>query len=121
MDMNLTDRVIALGNLVGYTGMAYVEADLELNVITWNRGAAELFGRSETEAIGGKLYDLLPVEKKRLSECFETCRDSCVVTGEKNRRIWYDFFLTPHSQCERRENRPFHSCKRRLRERPAQQ
>ena len=52
MDYKLIDRTMALSTLVENAELAYIEADIKLRVVSWNQGAAKLFGRSEDEAMG---------------------------------------------------------------------
>lgn len=69
MDIKLIDRTLALGNLMGYARMAYIEADMDLCVSAWNQGAKDLFRHSENEALGRFLDELIPVNKETLIQC----------------------------------------------------
>lgn len=69
MDLKLIDRILALGNLIGHAGLAYIEADVNLQVSSWNQGAKDLFGYTENEAVGSFLNDLIPVKRAELINC----------------------------------------------------
>lgn len=69
MNIKLIDRILALGNLMGYARMAHIEADMDLRVSAWNQGATDLFRHSENEALGRFLDELIPVNKETLIQC----------------------------------------------------
>lgn len=49
--------------------MAYIEADINLRITSWNQGAKELFGYSEIMAIGHFLDQRVPMGKEMLNNC----------------------------------------------------
>lgn len=56
---NSTERKIAyLADMVEQTGDAIISADTEFTILSWNKGAEEMYGYKKTEAIG-KTYHLL--------------------------------------------------------------
>ena len=69
MDIKLTDRMTALENLLAFSGAAYIEADIHLRITAWNKGANDLFGCSEDEAIGHFLDEMIPISKEELAQC----------------------------------------------------
>lgn len=95
MDIKLFDRVIALSNLIGQAGMAYVEADTDLNVFTWNPGAARLFGISEKEAMAVPLDRSVPLDREMLTGLSKTGFTSDTMLNSCGAKIWYDLFYTP--------------------------
>ena len=68
MDYKLIDRILALSNLMGQADLAYIEADLNLQVSSWNPGAEKLFGYTENETMGRFLNELIPVSKRELNK-----------------------------------------------------
>ncbi|MCP3871669.1 MAG: diguanylate cyclase [Desulfobacteraceae bacterium] len=72
MEYKLIDRILALGNLIGQARLAYIEADLDLQVASWNQGAQDLFGYTEDETIGRLLNELVPISKADLENCKKT-------------------------------------------------
>ncbi|OQY51379.1 MAG: hypothetical protein B6230_05010 [Desulfobacteraceae bacterium 4572_89] len=52
MDIKLIDQTLAIGNLIGYSGMAYIETDIDLRILSWNPNAEDLFGYSENDVLG---------------------------------------------------------------------
>ncbi len=93
--MKLLDRVLALSNLVGLAEMAYIEADQDLNVITWNTGAVKLFNCSEQETSLITLDRLVHIGTKELLECQNPKKITKTIVNDKGDEIWYDFFITP--------------------------
>ena len=93
--MKLLDRVLALGNLFGLAEMAYIEADNDLNVITWNNGASKLFNCSEQEATSMKLDELVLIDKTELLGCVTPEEITKTIVDDNGDEIWYDFFITP--------------------------
>lgn len=72
MDLKLIDRILALGNLIGQAKLAYIEANTDLQVSSWNKGAAQLFGYTEDETMGHFLDELTPLTKRELINCKTT-------------------------------------------------
>ncbi len=72
MDIKLIDRILALGNLMGYARMAHIETDMDLRISAWDQGAKDLFRFSENEALGHFLDELIPVNKETLIQCTQT-------------------------------------------------
>ncbi len=93
--MKLFDRVLALGNLVGLAEMAYIEADCDLNILSWNAGAIKLFGYSEQEAMSKTMDMLVPVNKDELLKCVKPVEITKSILNDKGEKIWFDFFITP--------------------------
>jgi diguanylate cyclase (GGDEF)-like protein/PAS domain S-box-containing protein len=93
--MKLLDRVLALGNLVGLAEMAYIEADNDLNIITWNSGASKLFNYSEHQATSMTLDTLVLIDKSELFACEKSEVITKTIVNKNGEKIWYDFFLTP--------------------------
>lgn len=93
--MKLLDRVLALGNLFGLAEMAYIEADNDLNIITWNNGASKLFKYSEQEATSMKLDSLVLINESELNRCAKPEQITKTVIDENGNKIWYDFFISP--------------------------
>ncbi len=69
MKIQPIDRALALKNLIGHARMAYIEADINLRITSWNQGAEELFGYSEIMAIGYFLDQRIPMGKEMLNNC----------------------------------------------------
>lgn len=67
MDIKLIDRILTLGNLIGQAELAYIEANIDLQVISWNNGARNIFGYTEDETMGRYLYDLVPITRRELN------------------------------------------------------
>ncbi|MCF8044479.1 MAG: diguanylate cyclase [Desulfarculaceae bacterium] len=95
MDIKLLDRVIALSNLIGQAGMAYIEADTELNVFTWNPGAAGLFGISEEEAMAVPLDRSVPLDREMLLALSNAGFSSDTMQRSSGAKVWYDLFYSP--------------------------
>ncbi|MFO7753515.1 MAG: diguanylate cyclase [Desulfobacteraceae bacterium] len=95
MDIKLFDRVIALSNLIGQAGMAYIEADTDLNVFTWNSAAVNLFGISEDEAMARPLDGSIPLDRESLLNLSGTGFSSGTLYDSCKNKIWYDIFYTP--------------------------
>ncbi len=72
MDLKLIDRILTLGNLIGHASLAYIEADNDLHVSSWNKGARDLFGYTEDETMGRFLNELTPLKKRDLTNCRTT-------------------------------------------------
>ena len=51
-----------LGKLVDGIPEALIATDLEFKITRWNRAAADLYGWSQTQALGQSLADLIPIE-----------------------------------------------------------
>jgi diguanylate cyclase (GGDEF)-like protein/PAS domain S-box-containing protein len=95
MDFKLIDRILALGNLIGYAGIAYIEADNCLQVSSWNKGAADLFGYSEYETMGCFLYELIPLEKDKLVKCRRTRRETVTYIAGSGQKLHCEILYTP--------------------------
>ena len=93
--MKLFDRVLALGNLIGLAEMAYIEADCDLNILSWNAGAVKLFGYSEQEAMSKTMDMLVPMNKNELFKCVKPEEITKSIINENGEKIWYDFLITP--------------------------
>ncbi len=95
MDFKLIDRIFALGNLIGHARLAYMEADNELRVSSWNQGAVNLFGYAEDDTMGRLLNELIPVNRKDLVNCNKTQSLTCSHVNQKGETIQCDIFFAP--------------------------
>jgi diguanylate cyclase (GGDEF)-like protein/PAS domain S-box-containing protein len=93
--MKLLDRVLALSNLVGHAEMAYIEADNDFNILSWNEGAVKLFGYTEQDAISLQIDLLVPIRKKDLINCIKPIKLTKSIDNQNGEKVWYDFFITP--------------------------
>ncbi|MCP3900485.1 MAG: diguanylate cyclase [Desulfobacteraceae bacterium] len=93
--MKLLNRVLALGNLINLAEMAYIEADLDLNVITWNSGASKLFNYSEQESTSMSLDKLIHIKRTELIEYDEPKIITKTIIDKNGEKIWYDFYVSP--------------------------
>ncbi len=93
--MKLLNRVLALGNLINLAEMAYIEADLDLNVITWNSGASKLFNHSEQESTSISLDKLIHINRTELLEYDEPKIITKTIIDKNGEKIWYDFYVSP--------------------------
>ncbi len=93
--MKLLDRVLALGNLIELAEMAYIEADNDLNVLTWNNGAGKLFNYTEEQAYSLKLDSLVLINRETLIQCSRSEVITKSLLNETGEKTWYDFYLTP--------------------------
>ncbi|MFH2093178.1 MAG: diguanylate cyclase [Pseudomonadota bacterium] len=95
MEYKLIDRILALGNLIGQADLAYVEADMKLQVASWNPGAQKLFGYTEDETMGRFLNELIPVSKRELVGCKQTQVLSCAHINGKGTEVQCDIYYAP--------------------------
>ncbi|MFH2060020.1 MAG: diguanylate cyclase [Pseudomonadota bacterium] len=95
MEYKLIDRILALGNLIGQADLAYVEADINLQVASWNPGAQKLFGYTEDETMGRFLNELIPVSKRELSNCKQTKVLTCAHVNGQGVPIQCDIYYAP--------------------------
>ncbi len=95
MDYKLIDRILALGNLIGHARLAYIEADLKLQVSSWNLGAQDLFGYSEDDTMGRFLNELIPVSKRELTNCKKTQLLTCSHVNNNSQEIQCDIYYAP--------------------------
>lgn len=95
MDYTLIDRILALGNLIGHARLAYMEADNQLQVSSWNQGATELFGYSEDDTMGRFLNELIPISKQDLVNCKQTQLLTCSHVNHNGQKIECDIFYAP--------------------------
>ncbi|NOX35794.1 MAG: diguanylate cyclase [Deltaproteobacteria bacterium] len=95
MDFKLIDRILALGNLIGQARLAYIEADNNLQVSSWNKGAMDLFGYTEDDTMGRLLYELIPVKKRELINCKHTRLTTCSLLNHNGQEIQCDIFYAP--------------------------
>ena len=95
MNIKPIDRTLALGNLMGYARMAYMETDMDLRVSTWNQGAENLFRHSESEALGRFLDELIPVNKENLIQCTRAGMISICHENEQGQKILCDITYAP--------------------------
>lgn len=104
MDIKLIDRILALGNLVGFARLAYVEADINLQITSWNPSAKNLFGYSEDHCLGQFLPDLIPVSKENLIQCRQAQVESILHTTPLGKKIQCEIYYAPiiNLKAERR-------------------
>jgi diguanylate cyclase (GGDEF)-like protein/PAS domain S-box-containing protein len=95
MNFTLIDRILALGNLIGQAKLAYIEADNQLQVSSWNLGAMELFGYTEDETMGQFLNDLIPIEKQALVKCKKTQQVECSPVNIHGEKVQCEMFYAP--------------------------
>jgi diguanylate cyclase (GGDEF)-like protein len=95
MNIKLIDRVLALGNLMGYARIAHIEAGIDLRVCAWNQGATELFRHSENEALGHFLDELIPVDKETLIQCTQAGTMSIPHENEQGQKILCEITYAP--------------------------
>lgn len=95
MEYKLIDRILALGNLIGQADLAYVEANMKLQVASWNPGAQKLFGYTEDETMGRLLNELIPVSKMELSNCKQAKVLTCSHVNGKGLPIQCDIHYAP--------------------------
>ncbi len=95
MYYKLIDRILALGNLIGHARLAYIEADLQLQVSSWNLGAQYLFGYSEDDTMGRFLNELIPVSKRELSNCKKTQLLTSSHVNNNGQEIQCDIYYAP--------------------------
>lgn len=95
MDYKLIDRILALSNLIGQANLAYMEANIDLSVSSWNPGAQKLFGYTEDETMGKPLYDLIPVTRRALNNCRTTEFIFCADKNKHGEPIKCDIYYAP--------------------------
>ncbi len=95
MDYKLIDRILALGNLIGHARLAYIEADLQLQVSSWNLGAQDLFGYTEDDTMGRYLNELIPVSKRELTNCKKTQLLTCSHVNNSDQKMQCDIYYAP--------------------------
>jgi len=95
MDIKLFDRALALGNLIGYSGMAYIETNIDFQVISWNPRAKDLFGYSENDVVGQFLYTLIPVTIEKLTQCRQTEVHSVSYINNHGQKIQCEIYCSP--------------------------
>jgi len=95
MDYTLFDRILALGNLIGHAKLAYIEADLQLQVESWNIGAQDLFGYSEDDTMGRFLNEFIPISKRELNNCKKTQLLTCSHINNNDQEVQCDIYYTP--------------------------
>jgi diguanylate cyclase (GGDEF)-like protein/PAS domain S-box-containing protein len=89
------DRALALKNLIGYARMAYIEADINLRITSWNQGAKELFGYSENMAIGHFLDQRIPMGKEMLNNCNQARTQSIYLDNPQGQKKQYHLTYAP--------------------------
>jgi two-component system CheB/CheR fusion protein len=76
-----------LSAIVRFSGDAIIGKDLEGRIISWNRGAEEMFGYSAEESIGRDTEFLYPAESaESFEELMAAIRSSRSVTQERRRK-----------------------------------
>lgn len=95
MEYKLIDRILALGNLIGQAKLAYIEANMQLEVASWNLGANALFGLTEDETMGRFLFELIPITKRELMGCKGTQMVTCSFKNHKGQEQNCDIFYAP--------------------------
>ncbi len=95
MEYKLIDRIITLGSLIGHAKLAYIEADTQLRVASWNHGATQLFGYSEDASMGQLLSDLVPVSQQDLLDCKKPQLITCSHINIKDQKLECEIYFTP--------------------------
>ncbi len=95
MDIKLFDRVLALGNLIGQAELAYIEANSDLQVLSWNAGAKNIFGYSEEDTMGRYLYELVPITRRELNSLDGTRFTTVEYTNSAGENIPCDLYYSP--------------------------
>lgn len=95
MDIKLIDRTLALGNLIGKARLAYIEANNDLQVTSWNLGAKLLFDYSEDDAIGKSLYEFIPLTEKELTSGKGIQLITSSVVNSSKQEIQCDIYYGP--------------------------
>ena len=86
---------MSLSTLIGHARLAYIEADTELRVASWNQGAVHLFGYSEDDTMGKALCELVPLDRDDLRTCRKTRVATCCHKNIEGREIQSEIFFTP--------------------------
>ncbi len=94
MDLKLFDRILTLGNLIGQAKLAYVEANSDLQVLSWNAGATNIFGYCEDETMGRYLYELVPITRRELTHCSGTQFKTVEYVSSAGEKIPCDLYYT---------------------------
>ncbi|MCP4718430.1 MAG: PAS domain-containing protein, partial [Desulfobacteraceae bacterium] len=94
-DKKLINKTPTIENLLGFAGMAYIEADIDLQVTAWNQGAENLFGYSEKDSLGSFLYKLIPMDKKTLIHCKKTQMQSISHVNYQGKKIQCEITYAP--------------------------
>ncbi|MCD4722308.1 MAG: diguanylate cyclase [Desulfobacula sp.] len=95
MNYKLIDRILALGNLISQARLAYIEADANLQVSSWNQGARDLFGYTEDDTMGCFLNELIPIRKNKLINCKQTQFLTCSQVNQNGQEVQCDIFYAP--------------------------
>ncbi|MCP4722264.1 MAG: diguanylate cyclase [Desulfobacteraceae bacterium] len=75
--------------------MAYIEADIDLQITAWNQGAEDLFGYSEKDSLGSFLYKLIPMDKKTLIHCEKAQMQSISHVNYQKKKILCEITYAP--------------------------
>ncbi len=95
MEYKLIDRILTLGNLIGKAKLAYIEANTQFQVASWNLGAQQLFGYSEGDTMGQLLYDLIPLRKRDLVACKNTQLLTCSHVNHQGQEKQCEIYYSP--------------------------
>lgn len=93
--MKLIERILALGNLLEFSDIAYIETDIFIRIISWNSAAQRLFHHSEDQALGQYLSNLIPVDKDSLLNCTLTERQPIQIQDKAGENCDYQITYTP--------------------------
>lgn len=93
--MKLIERILALGNLLEFSDIAYIETDIFIRIISWNSAAQRLFHHSEDQALGQYLSNLIPVDKDSLLNCTRTERQPIQIQDKAGENCHYQITYTP--------------------------
>lgn len=95
MNYKLIDRIMALGNLISHARLAYIEADNNLQISSWNQVASDLFGYSEDDTMGCYLNDILPINRSDLINCKTSHSCTCILPERNGQEVQCEIFYTP--------------------------
>ncbi len=95
MDFKLIDRILALSNLIGQANLAYIEADVDLRISSWNQCAKKMFGYTEDETFGRFLNEIIPIPKRDLSKCKETQTQTCAYENVRGEKLQIKMYYAP--------------------------
>ncbi len=94
-------KISYLADIVEQAGDAIMSADIDFNIVSWNKGAEEMYGYSKEEAIGKKYHLLLGSRKSdnERQEIVEILKRIGYYAGELEyiRRIGNPFLYKPLS------------------------
>jgi diguanylate cyclase (GGDEF)-like protein/PAS domain S-box-containing protein len=84
-----------LGSLLSDAGIAYIETDIHLNIVSWSNGAGTVFGIPETTAMGSPLDRLIPVKRQKILQGRETGMAFISQTSAQGQKIQCELYYAP--------------------------